>query len=65
MVITDASEVELGAILCQEIENIGSLVFLINASCCCYYYYYVSGKLLPGELRHSIAESAPGCENGQ
>lgn len=50
MVITDACEVELGAILCQELENIGSLVFPINVSCCCYYYYYVSRKLLPGEL---------------
>lgn len=54
VVITDASEVELGAVLCQELENIGGLVFPINVSCCC--YYYVSSKLLPGELRYHITE---------
>lgn len=55
---TDASEVELGAILCQELENIGRPVFPINVSCCCCYYYYVSRKLLPGELRYHITETA-------
>lgn len=58
MVIADASEIELGAILCQELENIGSLVLPINVSCCCCYYYDVSSEGLPGELRHSIAERA-------
>lgn len=58
VVITDASEVELGAILCQELENIGRLVFSINVSCCCYYYYYVSSKVLPGEPRYHITERA-------
>ena len=58
MVITDASEIELGAILCQELENIGRLVFPISVSCCCFCYYYVSSKLLPGELRYHITESA-------
>lgn len=58
MVITDAFEVELGAILCQELENIGRLVFPINVSCCCYYYYYVCSKLLPGERRYHITERA-------
>lgn len=54
MVIADALEAELGAILCQELENIGSLVFPINVSrCCC---SYVSGEGLPGELRYSIAD---------
>lgn len=56
MMITDASEVELGAILCQELENIGRLVFPINVSCCC--YYYVCSKRLPGELRYHITETA-------
>lgn len=56
MMITDASEVELGAILCQELENIGRLVFPINVSCCC--YYYVGSKRLPGELRYHITERA-------
>lgn len=58
VVIADASEVELGAILCQELENIGSLVFPINVSCCCYYYYYVSSEVLPWELRYSITDRA-------
>lgn len=58
MVIADASEVELGAILCQELENIGSLVFPINVSCCCCCYYYVSSEGLPGELKYSITESS-------
>lgn len=56
MVIADASEAELGAILCQELENIGSLVFPINVSCCCCCCSYVSGEGLPGELRYSIAD---------
>lgn len=56
MVITDASEVGLGAILCRELENIGRLVFPINVSCCCCCCCYVSSKLLPGELRYHITE---------
>lgn len=56
--ITDASEVELGAILCQGLGNIGQLVFPINVSCCCCYYYYVSSKLLPRELRYSVTKRA-------
>lgn len=58
VVIADASEVELGAILCQELENIGSLVFPINVSCCCCCYYYVSSEVLPGGRRYGITERA-------
>lgn len=54
MVVIDASERGLGAILCQELENTASLVFPINVSCCC--CCYVSSKLLPGEPRHRIPE---------
>lgn len=55
VLITDASKIELGPVLCQELENVGHLVFPIKVSwCCC--YYYVSNKLLPGEWRYSGTE---------
>jgi hypothetical protein len=54
VVITAASEVELEAILCQELGIRGCLVFLTSVSWCCWYYYYINSKLLPGELSTAL-----------
>lgn len=52
VVITDASEVELAAILGRELENIGHPALPVNVSCCC----YADSDLLPGEWRCSVSE---------